>query len=110
MSDSERPAEKVPGVPPTSQPNPPNADSPGGPEEKPAAPSNQANGATEDPREELLRTVDKSLLTPELKAQILAELPPPEEMARLYRELQENGGLSSEEFLESVFRDIEPQP
>ena len=56
----------------------------------------------EEFREALKRGLDNNCLTPEVKAQILAELPPPEEMERMLRDLIEHGGLSSEEFLTSL--------
>jgi hypothetical protein len=49
-------------------------------------------------------------LPADLREQILATLPSPEEQERLFRELQENGGLSSEEFLASLGLAGERQP
>jgi hypothetical protein len=80
----------------------------------PGAPqSNHAvdGGRGGDRRAALLREVEKYRLPPELKEQILAELPPPEERERLLRELMETGGgLSAEEFFASLGLEIEPQP
>ena len=62
-----------------------------------------------DPTEyrELLKK-DLVRLTPEQKAQYLAELPPIEEQERMYREMQENGGLSFEEFCASLGLEVHP--
>jgi hypothetical protein len=73
-------------------------------------PSNHLVGADNDPREALKRGLEQTRLPPDVLAHILAELPPPEEMERLYREMQEKGGLSSEEFMKSLGLDVEPQP
>ncbi len=59
---------------------------------------------------ELQRDAKKNRLPPELMQQILAEMPPPEEREQLYRELIENGGLSSEEFFASLGLEDEQQP
>ncbi len=59
---------------------------------------------------ELKRRVHENRLPPDLKEQILADDPPPEVLEQMYRDLQENGGLSSEEFLASLGLDAEPQP
>lgn len=71
---------------------------------------NGHGGSQEDPREALLRDLESSRLSAELKAQILTELPPPEERAQWYRELQESGGISSAEFLAFLEREGESQP
>jgi hypothetical protein len=63
-----------------------------------------------DPREALKQRREETRLPAELKEQILAELPSPEERERLYRELQEKGGLSAEQFLASLGVEGEPQP
>jgi len=68
------------------------------------------NANPEDLAVELKRRIQESRLPASLKEQILAELPPPEERERLFRELQEKGGLSSEQFLASLGLDVEPQP
>lgn len=83
------------------------------PEGTPTPPTPADNGGAgshDEFREALKRDCERHRLTPELKAQILAELPPPEERERLYRELLEEGGLSSAEFLASLGLEGEPQP
>jgi hypothetical protein len=72
--------------------------------------SNPGDASQDDPTAELKRNLEETRLPADLREQILAELPPPEEMERLYRELQEKGGLSSEEFLASLGLEGEPQP
>jgi hypothetical protein len=73
-----------------------------GPVTPPRSADNGDSSASEDYRESLKRGLEKYRLTPELKAEIFADMPPPEEQERLYRELIEQGGLSSEEFLASL--------
>jgi len=51
---------------------------------------------------ELKRRLEETRLPASLKSQILANLPPPEERERLFRELQESGGLTSEDFFASL--------
>jgi hypothetical protein len=88
----------------------------GEPEAKPdAQQSNPAVGAVtegpgENPTEALKRRLEETRLPADVKEQILAELPLPEERERLFRELQEKGGLSSEQFLASLGLEVEPQP
>jgi hypothetical protein len=65
---------------------------------------------TSDPREMLKRDLASTRLPPDVKEEILAKSPSPEEYERLLRELQENGGLSSEEFLASLGLGVEPRP
>src|SRR5438093_579014 len=65
-------------------------------------------GQGDDPREALKQRLEETRLPADIKAQILARLPPPEEQERLYRELQENGGLSFEEFLDSLDLPVKP--
>jgi hypothetical protein len=71
-----------------------------------------ANGAPSDDdlTVELKRRLAESKLPANLREQILAELPPPEERERLLRELQEMGGLSSEQFFNSLGLEFERQP
>jgi hypothetical protein len=57
---------------------------------------------------ELKREAKKHRLTPEQLAAIRANLPPPEEEERMYREMQEGGALSAEEFFASLGIEIEP--
>lgn len=52
----------------------------------------------------------KNRLPAGVKEQILAELPPAEEHERLYRELRDNGGISSEEFFAFLGIEVPPQP
>lgn len=59
---------------------------------------------------QLKQRLEETRLPADLKEQILAELPPPEERERLLREQQEKGGLSSEEFLASLGLEVERQP
>jgi hypothetical protein len=95
---------------------PPDQESPDGPEAGQRAPesnhlggpSNGNSGSQGDPREALLRDVEKTRLPPELRAQMLAEYSPEEE-ERIIREMQEKGGLSSEEFFASLGLDAEPE-
>lgn len=56
----------------------------------------------EDFLESLERGLEKNRLSPELKAQLLADLDPPEERERQLRDLIEHGGMSSEELFESL--------
>jgi hypothetical protein len=70
----------------------------------------EGSGPEHDPTEELKRGLEKTRLPEDLKAQILAELPPLEEMERLYREQQEKGGLSFEECFGSLIQEFEQQP
>ena|ERR1700677_2900444 len=67
----------------------------------PVHPSNPSPDS-EDPTASLKRGLEKTRLTAELKAQIVAELPPWEEMERMFRELQQEGGLSFDEFCASL--------
>jgi hypothetical protein len=57
---------------------------------------------------QLKRRLEETRLPAGLKEQILANLPPPEERERLLRELQKNGGLSSEEFFASLGLEVQP--
>jgi hypothetical protein len=117
MSDSTKrppaedtfPAPPLMAVPPTSR-------RAGEPEAKPdTEQSNHAVGAVpsgpgEDPTEALKRRLEETRLPADVKEHILAALPPPEERERLLRELQEKGGLSSEQFFASLGLEVEPQP
>jgi hypothetical protein len=76
-------------------------------ERKPATPSADSSG---DFIAELKRRLEKNRLPAAIKEQILASLPPLEEQERLYRQLCEKGGLSSEEFLASLGLNGERQP
>jgi hypothetical protein len=57
---------------------------------------------------ELKRQVHENRLPADLREQILANEPAHEILEQMYRDLQENGGLSSEEFLASLGLDAEP--
>ncbi|MBM4067871.1 MAG: hypothetical protein FJ271_02840 [Planctomycetes bacterium] len=46
--------------------------------------------------------IGDSRLPADLKASILADLPSDEEQERLYRQMQEQGGIPPEQFLESL--------
>jgi hypothetical protein len=61
-----------------------------------------AAGSSPDPTAELKQRLEETRLPPNLREQILANLPPPEERERLFRLLQDQGGLSSEQFLVSL--------
>jgi hypothetical protein len=58
----------------------------------------------------LKRRLEETRLPADVKQQILAELPPPEERERLLRELREKGGLSSEQFFASLGLEVKGQP
>jgi hypothetical protein len=83
-----------------------------------AAPEPKSDGPQDNDRvadnlafiEQLKQGIEKTRLPADLREQILASLPPPEEMERMYREMQENGGLSSEEFFASLGLETGPQP
>jgi hypothetical protein len=62
------------------------------------------------PSESLKQRLEETRLPAELKAQILAQMPSPEEEERLLCALQAGGGLSSAEFLVSLGLEVEPQP
>ena len=51
---------------------------------------------------ELKRRLEETRLPADQKERILAQLPLPEERERLFRQLQEHGGLSSEQFLAAL--------
>ncbi len=69
-----------------------------------------SDGSNHDLTAELKRRIEESRLPANLKEQILAQLPPPEERERLFQELQEKGGLSSEQFLASLGLEVERHP
>jgi hypothetical protein len=119
MSDStKRPAAPDPSPSPPFLPISPSAHSAAAPGlESKGQQSNHAErsasegtGLGEDLTVALKRHLEASRLPADLKAQILAELPPPEEREQLLRELQAQGGLSSEQFLASLELEVEPQP
>ena len=59
---------------------------------------------------ELKRGLEQTRLPADQREQILADMPSLEEQERQYREMQEHGGLSFDEFCASVGLDIEAQP
>jgi hypothetical protein len=75
-----------------------------------ASADSEAPHAPYDPTSELKRNLEATRLPPDLLAQFLAELPPPEEMERLYREIQENGGLSFEQLFDPADLEAESKP
>jgi hypothetical protein len=83
---------------------------PGPADIKRQAQTSKEGAAKYDLIEQLKRDLEKTRLSADLKEQILADLPPPEERERLFRELQDKGGLSSEQFLASLGLDNEPHP
>jgi hypothetical protein len=60
--------------------------------------------------EQLKQRLGETRLPADQKEQILANLPPPEEQERLFREIQQNGGFTSEQFFASLGLEAEPQP
>src|SRR5207302_5383706 len=90
------------GLPPPEPCGPPrpSSDAPG--EHAESTRESHAASSNCDPTAELKQGLEATRLPPKLKEQILAELPPLEERKRMYRELQQSGGLSSEEFFASV--------
>jgi hypothetical protein len=70
------------------------------------APNNLPSGAApdsdRDPSSPLKKRLEETRLPAALKEQILAELPPFAEQEQLYREVQAEGGLSFEQFCESL--------
>jgi hypothetical protein len=119
MSDSSK---KLPEGANSSEPPkkavPPSPQTTGEPEaNQEATPNGHAAGAGpnslgwgDDPREALKQGIEKTRLPPDLRDEILADLPPPEERERLYRELIEQGGLSWEEFAASLGLEDQPKP
>jgi hypothetical protein len=71
--------------------------------------SNDIPAGSEDWMVELKRRLEETCLPAESKQEILAELPPPEIRERLFRELQEQGGLSVEQFFESLGLEVKLQ-
>jgi hypothetical protein len=71
---------------------------------------NDAAASNHDLVPKLKLRLEETRLPADLKAKLVAELPSPEERERLFRELQEQGGLSSEQFLDSLNLEAKPQP
>jgi 3-hydroxyisobutyrate dehydrogenase-like beta-hydroxyacid dehydrogenase len=63
-----------------------------------------------DPTAELKRRREDTRVPADVKEEVLAQLPSPEERERLFRELQEQGGLSFEDFLTSLGLEVKPEP
>jgi hypothetical protein len=63
--------------------------------------------SNQDPRAELLRGIENTRLPAHLREEILAALPPEEECEEQYRKMQQEGGLSSEEFMASLSLEVE---
>jgi hypothetical protein len=83
---------------------------PDGPEPKPEPQqSSQGSDSNHDVALELKRRLEETRLPASLKKQILAGLPSAEEQELLYRELQEKGGLSFDQVLDSLGLEVEPQ-
>jgi hypothetical protein len=55
------------------------------------------------------RGLEETRLPADVKARVLAELPPPEECERMYREMQEQGGLSFEQFVAALGLEVKPK-
>jgi hypothetical protein len=73
-------------------------------------PSGAGPNPGDDPTEALKQGLAETRLPAHLKEQILAELPSAEEMERMFRDLQEQGGLSFEEFCASLGLEVNPKP
>jgi hypothetical protein len=82
---------------------------PTAPSSKPV-PSDTSAADNHDPRVELKKRLEETRLPANLKEQIVAQLPPPEERERLFKELREKGGLTSDEFFASLGLADEQQP
>jgi hypothetical protein len=59
---------------------------------------------------QLKQRLEETRLPANLKEHIVGNLPPPDEQERLYREIQQNGGLSSEQFFTSLRLESEQTP
>jgi hypothetical protein len=106
MSDTnQRPEGEVRPPTPSLMAAPPDGPVAAGPEARP-----EAKQSTLDLTAELKRRLEETRLPANLKEQILAELPPLEERERLFRELQEKGGLSPEQFFASLGIEAKPPP
>lgn len=78
-----------------------NYEQPPAPPSRPVSPDSSAADGI-DPTVELKKRLEETRLPPDVREQILAQLPPPEEQERLFKELLESGGLTSEEFFASL--------
>jgi hypothetical protein len=70
---------------------------------------NHVGALNQDLTAELKRRLEITRLPENLRQQILAILPSQQEQERLYRELQENRGLSFEQFMQSLGLEVKPQ-
>jgi hypothetical protein len=107
-------AENAESTPPHG--TPPATGNEGGPGAQPqthqgnaAGPANGPAAPSSDPTEALKRELETYRLPAGLREQILAELPPPEEHERLYRELREKGGLAFQDFFEALLEEVRAQ-
>jgi hypothetical protein len=81
------------------------------PESRPEQPAtDQRNFDRDQFIANLKRNLERYRLPADQREQILAELPPPEEQERLFREIQEKGGMSFEQFMESLGLEAHPKP
>ena len=80
------------------------------PDSNPAQANNPDAAGNHDLTAELKRRLEETRLPENLKEQILAGLPSPEERERLFLELQQKGGLTSEQFFASLGLEVEGQP
>ena len=76
----------------------------------PAEQTKDGPGSNHLPASELKLRLEETRLPADVKDKVLAELPAPEERERLFRELQEQGGLSSEQFLDALNLEVNSQP
>jgi hypothetical protein len=111
MSDSnERPAAEIKPPQPSLSPAPPAGQIAGGPDASPGTrQGNHGAAGNHDLTVELKRRLEETRLPADLREQVLAALPSLSEQERLYRELQEKGGLSSEQFMDSLGVEVEPR-
>jgi hypothetical protein len=108
-NNNERPRTEVTPSAPSLKPMPANGPITDEPEAGSQAQQSGHVVADRDLTVELKRGLEETRLPADLREQILAELPPPEERERLFRELQETGGLSSEQFLAALGLEVEPK-
>jgi hypothetical protein len=103
--------------PDANEPSPPQSSAPRGPDGRSSAHEVRADGpqANNEPGSEqfianLKQGLEETRLPPDLREQILAQMPPPEEQERLLREMQEKGGMSFDQFMQSLGLEVHPQP
>ena len=84
-----------------------------------SSPLEAGNGADSGPKskptvshEEFIAKLKQGLtrLPADVRDQILAEMPPPEEQERLLREMQEKGGMSFDQFMQSLGLEVDSHP